>query len=431
MPQPLARHDISWQHMGMSDLPPPAAPTPKALEGIKVLDLSRVLAGPWATQMLGDLGADILKIEQPGQGDDTRRWGGPALADDSGDSAYFLCANRNKRSLAIDLATPEGAALIRRLALQSDIVVENFRVGGLAKYGLDYAALSALNPRLIYCSITGFGQTGPYADKGGYDFLIQAMGGLMSITGLPDGVPGGGPMKVGVPIVDLFTGTYATVAILAALRHRDATGQGQRIDCALLDTQLSMLSNQASRYLNGGAVPGRLGNDHPDIVPYRDYACADGDIVVALGNDRQFRDFAAILGLGALLDDPRFASVSLRSANRAALHERVGPAVARWRVDDLVVAMEAAKLPAGKVQGIPEILEDPQVAARGSVQTLERDDGTPLRVVGFPAKLSETPARYDRAPPRAGADTRAVLAEVLGVSAVELDALAAGGVIAG
>ncbi len=431
MPEPLARHGISWQHAGMSDLPPPAAPTPKALEGVKVLDLSRVLAGPWATQMLGDLGADILKIEQPGQGDDTRRWGGPALADGSGDSAYFLCANRNKRSLAIDLSTPEGAALIRRLALQSDIVVENFRVGGLAKYGLDHAALSALNPRLIYCSITGFGQTGPYADKGGYDFLIQAMGGLMSITGLPDGVPGGGPMKVGVPIVDLFTGTYATVAILAALRHRDATGQGQHIDCALLDTQLSMLSNQASRYLNGGAVPGRLGNDHPDIVPYRDYACADGDIVVALGNDRQFRDFAAILGLGALLEDPRFASVSLRSANRAALHDLVGPAVARWQVDDLVVAMEAAKLPAGKVQGIPEILADPQVAARGAVQTLARDDGTPLRVVGFPVILSETPARYDRAPPRAGTDTRAVLAEVLGVSEVELDALAAGGVISG
>lgn len=408
-----------------------APPTPRALEGVKVLDLSRVLAGPWATQMLGDLGAEILKIEQPGQGDDTRRWGGPALADGSGDSAYFLCTNRNKRSLAIDLATAEGAALIRRLAQQSDIVVENFRVGGLAKYGLDYATLSALNPGLIYCSITGFGQSGPHADKGGYDFLIQAMGGLMSITGLPDGVPGGGPMKVGVPIIDLFTGTYATVAILAALRHRDATGQGQHIDCALLDTQLSLLSNQASRYLNGGAVPGRLGNDHPDIVPYRDYACADGDIVVALGNDRQFRDFAKTLGLGALADDPRFASVALRSVNRAALHEVIGPAVARWRTDDLVAAMEAAKLPAGKVQGVPEIFADPHVAARETVQTLHRDDGTPLRVVGFPAKLSATPARYDRAPPRAGADTRAALAEALALSADDLDRLAERGVIPG
>lgn len=419
----------------MNDVLHSAAPTgsipPKALAGVKVLDLSRVLAGPWATQMLGDLGADVLKIEQPGQGDDTRRWGGPALDDGSGDSAYFLCANRNKRSLAIDLAKPEGAALVRRLALQSDVLVENFRVGGLAKYGLDYAALAAINPRLVYCSITGFGQTGPYADKGGYDFLIQAMGGLMSITGLPDGVPGGGPMKVGVPIVDLFTGTYATVAILAALRHRDATGAGQHVDCALLDTQLSLLSNQASRYLNGRAVPGRLGNDHPDIVPYRDYICADGDIVVALGNDRQFRDFVAILGLASLADDPRFASVTLRSNNRAALHAVIAPAVAGWKADDLVVAMEAAKLPAGKVQTVPEIFADAHVAERGTVQTLRRDDGTPLRVVGFPAHLSATPASYDRAPPRAGADTRAALAETLGLTARELDQLADTGVIPG
>jgi formyl-CoA transferase len=403
--------------------------SPTALSGIKVLDLSRVLAGPWATQMLGDLGADVLKIEQPGQGDDTRRWGGPALADGSGDSAYFLCANRNKRSLAIDLAKPAGAALIRRLAQQSDILVENFRVGGLAKYGLDYPALAALNPRLIYCSITGFGQTGPHADKGGYDFLIQAMGGLMSITGLPDGVPGGGPMKVGVPIIDLFTGTYATVAILAALRHRDATGEGQHIDCALLDTQLSLLSNQASRYLNGGAVPGRLGNDHPDIVPYRDYACADGDVVVALGNDRQFRDFVAILGLEALADEPRFATVALRSAHRAELSEQVAPRIAQWKVDDLVAAMEAAKLPAGKVQTVPQIFADPHVAERGVVHELRRADGTPMRVVGFPAQLSETPARYDRAPPRFGSDTGVALAEALGCDPDELAALRREGVI--
>jgi crotonobetainyl-CoA:carnitine CoA-transferase CaiB-like acyl-CoA transferase len=415
----------------MSSVPTPGLPSPAALNGIKVLDLSRVLAGPWATQMLGDLGAEVLKIEQPGQGDDTRRWGGPALEDGSGDSAYFLCANRNKRSLAIDLAKPEGADLIRRLAQQSDVLVENFRVGGLAKYGLDYASLSALNPRLVYCSITGFGQTGPYADKGGYDFLIQAMGGLMSITGLPDGVPGGGPMKVGVPIVDLFTGTYATVAILAALRHRDATGEGQHIDCALLDTQVSLLSNQASRYLNGGAVPGRLGNDHPDIVPYRDYACADGDIVVALGNDRQFRDFVAILGLAPLVEDARFATVALRSINREALHAVIGPIVARWRVDDLVAAMEAAKLPAGKVQSVPEIIGDPHVVERDSVRTMHRDNGMPLKVVGFPAKLSATPARYDHAPPRAGADTRDALSEALGLSADALDVLAAEGVIPG
>uniref|UniRef100_UPI0035CB48BB CaiB/BaiF CoA transferase family protein n=1 Tax=uncultured Sphingomonas sp. TaxID=158754 RepID=UPI0035CB48BB len=404
---------------------PDAAPH-GALAGVKVLDLSRVLAGPWATQMLGDLGADILKIEQPGQGDDTRRWGAPVLADDSTDSAYFLCANRNKRSLAIDLAQPEGAALIRRLAAQSDVLVENFRVGGLAKYGLDYASLSALNPRLVYCSITGFGQDGPYKDKGGYDFLIQAMGGLMSVTGDPDGPP----MKVGVPIVDLFTGTYATVAILAALRHRDATGQGQQIDCALLDAQLSMMSNQASSYLNGGTVPKRMGNDHPNIVPYRDYATADGTIVVALGNDRQFRDFLHVLGLGDIAGDSRFASVALRSANRDALYAYVAPAVAQWRSDDLVAAMEAAKLPAGKVAGLPEILADPHVAHRETVHAMARDDGTPLKVVGFPAKLSATPARYDRAPPRAGADTRAALAEALGLDGAELDRLAERGVIA-
>lgn len=399
--------------------------TAGALAGIKVLDLSRVLAGPWATQMLGDLGAEVLKIEQPGQGDDTRRWGPPVLSDDSGDSAYFLCANRNKRSLAIDLAQPAGADLIRRLAAQSDVVVENFRVEGLAKYGLDYASLAAINPRLVYCSITGFGQDGPYAQKGGYDFLIQAMGGLMSVTGEADGAP----MKVGVPIVDLFTGTYATVAILAALRHRDATGEGQHVDCALLDTQLAMLSNQASNYLNGGAVPRRLGNDHPNIVPYRDYACADGEIVVALGNDRQFHDFIGVLGLGEVAQDPRFASVALRSANRAALHAAIAPAVASWRADDLIAAMDAAKLPAGKVQSVPEILGDAHVAHRETVQDMARADGTAMRVVGFPAKLSATPAEYRIAPPRAGADTREALAEVLGLSDQELDALATAGVI--
>ncbi|MDY7522718.1 CaiB/BaiF CoA-transferase family protein [Sphingomonas sp. 10B4] len=400
--------------------------TQGALAGVKVLDLSRVLAGPWATQMLGDLGAEVLKIEQPGQGDDTRRWGPPALADDSGDSAYYLCANRNKRSLAIDLAQPAGAELIRRLAAQSDVLVENFRVGGLAKYGLDYASLAAINPRLVYCSITGFGQDGPYKDKGGYDFLIQAMGGLMSVTGEADGPP----MKVGVPIVDLFTGTYATVAILAALRHRDATGHGQHVDCALLDTQLAMLSNQASNWLNGGTVPVRRGNDHPNIVPYRDYETADGAIVVALGNDRQFRDFLRVLGLSDLADDPRFASVALRSEHRDALHAQLAPAVAQWGSDDLVAAMEAAKLPAGKVAGLPEIFADPQVAHRESVQAMARVDGTPLQVVAFPVKLSETPASYDRAPPRAGADTREALAGALGLSEDALDALVAAGVIA-
>lgn len=407
------------------DVPPSTGP----LAGLRVLDLSRVLAGPWATQMLGDLGAEILKIEQPGQGDDTRGWGPAVLGDGSGDSAYFLCANRNKRSLAIDLAQPAGAALVRRLAAQSDVVVENFRVGVLSRYGLDYAALAAADPALVYCSITGFGQDGPYRDVGGYDFLIQAMGGLMSVTGRPDGEPGGGPMKVGVPIVDLLTGTYATVAILAALRHRDATGQGQQIDCALLDTQLGMLSNQASGWLNGGAVPRRMANDHPNIVPYRDYRTADGEIVVALGNDRQFRDFMRVLGCDALAADPRFASVALRSANRAALHAAIAPRVATWSSADLVAAMTAAKLPAGRVNTVPEIFADPHVAHRAVVRTLARADGTAMQIVGFPPKLSATPADYRLAPPVAGVDTRAILAELLGLEQEELDTLGAAGVI--
>jgi len=261
------------------------------LAGLKVLDLSRVLAGPWAAQILGDLGAEVFKIEPPGQGDDTRHWGPPFLEDGSHDSAYYLCTNRNKRSVAIDLAQPEGAAIVQRLAGQCDVLLENFRVGGLVKYGLDYPALSARHPGLIYCSITGFGQTGPYRERGGYDFLIQGMSGLMSVTGRPDGQPGEGPLKVGIPTSDLSTGMYAAISILAALRHRDATGRGQHIDCALLDSQVSLLANQASNFLNGGRVPRRLGNEHPNMVPYQDFATADGTVLVALGNDRQFRDF--------------------------------------------------------------------------------------------------------------------------------------------
>jgi crotonobetainyl-CoA:carnitine CoA-transferase CaiB-like acyl-CoA transferase len=400
------------------------------LAGLTVLDLSRVLAGPWSTQILGDLGAEVIKVEQPGQGDDTRRWGPPFLEDGSRDSAYYLCANRNKRSVAINIADPQGSALIRRLAATADIVVENFRVGGLTKYGLDYAALKAVNPRLIYCSITGFGQDGPYKDRGGYDFLIQGMSGLMSVTGLPDDVPGGGPIKVGIPISDLVTGLYAAISILAALAHRDRTGEGQHIDMALLDTQVALLANQASNYLNGGAIPGRLGNEHPNTVPYQDFACSDGNILVALGNDRQFRAFCALLGLHVLADDPRFVDNAGRNANRPALQAALGGAIATWRADALIAAMEAAKLPGGRVNTIPDILADPHLAARDLVRTLARSDGTPVRVLGYPGKFSATPIDYRRAPPRSGEDSRSTLVDLLGLDPAEIDALRDAGVIA-
>ena len=396
------------------------------LAGIKVLDLSRVLAGPWSGQMLGDLGADVIKVEQPGQGDDTRKWGPPFLADGSRDSAYYLCANRNKRSVAIDLSRPEGQDLVRQLAAQADIVLENFRVGGLAKYGLDYASLKAVKPDLIYCSITGFGQTGPEKDKGGYDFLIQGMSGLMSVTGDADGHP----LKVGIPVSDLTTGLYATISILAALQHRNRTGEGQHIDLALLDAQMALLANQGSNWLNGGAEPRRMGNQHPTIVPYQDFACADGDIIIALGNDRQFRDLVHVLGLPDMAEDPRFALSADRSDNREAMFARINPAIAQWKSDELLAALEAAKLPCGKINTVPQALVQPQTVARELVQEISRDDGTPVRFVGFPAKLSASPASYRLAPPRSGQDTRAVLREVLGLDDEKIDAMATAGVIA-
>lgn len=399
------------------------------LSGLKVLDLSRVLAGPWCTQILGDLGAEVIKVEQPGQGDDTRRWGPPFLPDGSGDAAYYLCANRNKQSVAINLADPEGAALVRKLAAKADIVVENFRAGGLAKYGLDYESLKAIQPDVIYCSITGFGQTGPLRDTGGYDFLIQGMSGLMSVTGLPDGVPGGGPMKVGLPVCDLQTGLYAAISILAALNHRNRTGEGQYIDLALLDTQVSLLANQASNWMNGGLVPRRLGNQHPNTVPYQDFSCSDGDILVALGNDRQFRQFMAMIGRPELSDDERFANSAGRSVNRDALLAEMRPAIAKWKAADLIEAMQKAGLPGGKVNEIPEVLEHPQINARGLVHEMDRSDGTPVKVLGFPAKLSRTPASYRAAPPRSGEDTRKVLETSFGLSDAEIDALVSAGVV--
>jgi len=407
------------------------APSTGPLAGLTVLDLSRVLAGPWSAQILGDLGADVIKVEQPGQGDDTRRWGPPFLDDGSRDSAYFLCINRNKRSIAVDMAQPEGAALIRSLAIKSDILIENFRVGGLAKYGLDYAALSAINPGLIYCSVTGFGQTGPHKNRGGYDFLIQGMSGLMSVTGLPDGEPGEGPLKVGTPTSDLSTGLYATIGILAALNHRHATGRGQHVDCALLDTQVALMANQASSFMNGGQAPRRMGNAHPSLTPYEDFAAADGEILIALGNDRQFRDLCGVLGLNALGDDDRFRDNAARNANRPELRRLLSDAIAGWKSADLLAAMDAARLPAGRVNSIPEMLADPQIEARGLRHTLDRRDGTPVEVLGFPARLSETPADYRRAPPRAGENTADVLRSILALDDTEIIRLRTLGVVAG
>jgi crotonobetainyl-CoA:carnitine CoA-transferase CaiB-like acyl-CoA transferase len=400
------------------------------LAGLTVLDLSRVLAGPWSSQALGDLGANVIKVEQPGQGDDTRRWGPPFLEDGSNDAAYYLCTNRNKSSIAVNMADPEGAALLRQLAEKADIVLENFRVGGLVKYGLDYASLSAVKPDLIYCSITGFGQDGPYKDHGGYDFLIQGMSGLMSVTGRPDGEPGGGPIKVGIPISDLVTGLYATISILAALNHRNATGEGQYIDCALLDTQVSLLVNQASNYMNGGMVPRRLGNAHPNTVPYQDFPCADGEILVALGNDRQFRAFCGLIGRDDLAQDPRFTSNGGRSTHRDVLIPAMQEVTRTWQSADLIAAMVAAKLPGGKVNEIPEILADPQVAHRGLMHEMERSDGTVVKVLGFPGKLSATPATYRKAPPRCGEDTADVLRSMLALNEEEIARLTASGVIA-
>jgi len=399
------------------------------LKGLKVFDLTRVLAGPTCAQMLADLGADVIKIERPGAGDDTRGFAPPFMPGTK-ESAYFIGVNRNKRSLTLDIAKPEGQEIALQLIAQSDILVENFKVGALANYGLGWEQLKAKFPRLIYCSITGFGQTGPYAARAGYDFVIQGMAGVMSVTGRPEGEPGAGPLKVGVPIADLVTGLYAAIAVLAALNHRHATGVGQHIDCALMDCQMALLANQASNYLNGGMVPRAMGNQHPNLVPYQDFACADGAVLVAHGNDRQFRTLCEMLGREDLAADERFATSGGRSTHRAALLPQLAKSIAGWQADDLCAAIEAAGLPGGKINTVPQALADPQVAARGLVHEMAREDGTPVRVLGFPPQFSATPARYDQAPPRAGQDTGAVLRE-LGLDADEIARLHAAGVIGG
>ena len=421
----------------MSAHPTPDPTTaPQPLAGVRILDLSRVLAGPWCTQTLADLGADVIKIERPMKngvgGDDTRGWGPPFLKDrdghDTAEAAYYLGTNRNKRSITVDIALPEGQALIRRLAGQCDVFIENFKVGDMARYGLDAESLRSLYPRLVYCSVTGFGQTGPYRERAGYDYAIQGMGGLMSVTGERDDLPGGGPQKVGVAVADLFTGMYATVAILAALRHRDATGEGQVVDMALLDTQVAMLANLGANYLSTGVAPGRIGNAHQNIVPYQVFETADGHLILAVGNDSQFAKFCEVAGHPELAKDPRFIKNADRVRHRATLVPLLTDILKSRKKYDWLPALEAAKVPCGAINNLAEVFADPHVQARGMTVPMPHPLTDALQLVASPMKLSATPVQYRRAPPLLGEHTDEVLRE-LGWSAAELAALRKTGAI--
>ena len=404
-----------------------------ALAGIKVLDLSRVLAGPWATQMLADLGADVIKVERPEAGDDTRHWGPPFLKDEHGnntrEASYFTACNRNKRSITVDMAHPEGQALLRKMAAEADVVVENFKVGGLKQYGLDYDSLKTLNPRLIYCSITGFGQEGPYAERAGYDLMVQAMCGLMSITGHADDQPGGGPLKVGVAVIDVFTGLYASNAILAAINARDnartGTGQGQYIDMALLDVGMAVLANQAAGFLATGKAPGRAGNIHPSLAPYQDFRSSDGNVLLAIGNDGQFARFCAAAGKPEWAQDSRFATNTARVQNRPALLALMEPLMRTRTTAEWIALLEDKAVPCGPINTIAQAFDDPQVQARGIRKALPRDAGdgiAQIATVASPMRLSATPVSYRNAPPALGQHTQQVLQE-LGLSPEEITAL--------
>ena len=407
----------------------------KLLDGVRVLDLSRILAGPWATQVLADFGADVIKVERPGVGDDTRTWGPPYLQDaegrDTRESAYYLCANRGKRSVAIDFTTAEGQALLRELVMQCDVLVENYKVGGLKKYGLDFTSLQAINPRLVYCSITGYGQDGPYAQRAGYDAAIQAIGGLMSVTGEPDGAPGAGPQKVGVAATDLMTGMYAATAILAALRHAERTGVGQQIDLALLDTQVAWLANQASNYLVGGVVPTRQGTAHPNIVPYQVMPAADGYFMLAVGNDGQFARLCEVIGEPQLASDPRYATNNARVAHREELVPYLQQRLRTRPAGQWLEALEKAVVPANPVNRIDQVFDDPQVQARGLRIELPHAGGGSVPMVRNPLKFSATPLQYRQAAPVLGQHTREVLDEVLSIDDARLQALQAQGVVGG
>ena len=397
------------------------------LTGLRVLDLTRVLAGPWCTQNLADLGAEVIKIERPNQGDDTRRWGPPYMPNDSGqpsnEAAYYAAANRNKKSVTIDIATPAGVQAIRKLAVQSDILVENFKVGGLKKYGLDYESLRLIAPRLIYCSITGFGQTGPYAERPGYDFMIQGMGGLMSITGEQDPLPGAGPQKAGVAVADLMTGMYATVGILSALHERNQSGLGQHIDMALLDCQVAMLANQNMNYLATGQAPTRAGNAHPNLVPYQVFTVADGHLIIAVGNDTQFQALTQVLGCPELAHDERFATnpqrVRYREQLIPLLQQRLHQgSQAHWQTQ-----LEQANVPVGPINTLDQVYADPQVQARGLKLTLPHAEIGHMSSVANPIRLSGSPLSYKTAPPCLGEHTEQVLSELLGLDSSQIEAL--------
>ena len=413
-----------------------------SLDGIRILDLSRVLAGPWCTQTLADLGADVIKIERPGSGDDTRTWGPPFLKDAQGletqEAAYYLGANRNKRSVTCDIATSEGQALIRELALHCDVFVENFKVGDMARYGLDYQSIKTINPRIVYCSVTGFGQNGPYADRAGYDYAIQGMGGLMSVTGERDDI-GGGPQKVGVAVADLMTGMYATVGILAALRHAEKTDEGQYVDMALLDTQVAMLANLGANYLVSGKTPGRMGNAHQNIVPYQVFEvalAADGTkdhLILAVGNDSQYAKFCGVANIPELGLNPLFAKNSDRVLNRAQLVPILEAVMKTRTKANWLAALEAAKVPCGAINNLAEVFADPQIAARHMVTEWQHPIKEHLRLVSSPIKLSVTPVRTQGAgglpPPMLGQHTEEVLRGVLNYSDARISELKQGKII--
>jgi crotonobetainyl-CoA:carnitine CoA-transferase CaiB-like acyl-CoA transferase len=406
---------------------------PGALSHLRVLDLTRVLAGPWCTQLLADLGADVIKVERPGVGDDTRAWGPPYLRDGAGEetseAAYYLAANRNKRSITVDIAHPEGQAIVRRLAAQSDIIVENYKFGQLARYGLDYATLSRSDPRLIYCSITGFGQTGPHRELPGYDFIIQACGGFMSITGERDDQPGGGPQKAGVAVSDLMTGMYACTAILAAVAHRERSGSGQYVDLALYDVMVAMLANMNMNYLTTGRAPGRAGNAHPNIVPYQVFAAADGQLVIAVGNDAQFVRFCEVAGVPELAADARYARNADRVRHRDALVPVLSSLVRARPLAFWLEALDAAGVPCGPINDIAQALADPQVAARGLRVDLPHPLAGSVPLVANPIQLSATPAQVRRAPPLLGEHTEEVLLERLGMTDADIARLRRAGAL--
>jgi crotonobetainyl-CoA:carnitine CoA-transferase CaiB-like acyl-CoA transferase len=403
------------------------------LSHIKVLDLSRVLAAPWTGQNLADLGAEVIKIERPQKGDDSRAFGPPWLKDPNGkdttESAYFLAANRGKKSITIDLSKPAGQELVRRLAVQCDVLLENYKFGDLARYGLGYDDLKPINPRLVYCSVTGFGHTGPYRERPGYDFMIQGMGGLMSITGERDDMPGGGPQRVGVPIVDIMTGMYATIAVCAALAHRERSCVGQHLDLALLDTQVAFLANQAMNYLASDEVPGRLGNAHPNIVPYQTFNTRDGAIILACGNDNLFNRFCDVAGCGHLAQDPLFSTNGKRVENRAGLVPLLAEVLAKRTTHEWVAALEAAGVPNGPINTIAQVFEEPQVKARGMKIELDHPLAGKVPLVASPMRFSATPLEFRAPPPTLGQHTDEILKNVLDMSDADIARLRAEGVI--